>query len=213
MNILKNILHNTPKGTGIIINAETEAYPEIFALQIIKNVLTENKKIVYASFHPRSRRVMQSLGKHQNHLFKIIEMNFGQDIVAEYSCSSQLYEVNITLRNIRKEFGPEFIIVDSLNSLIAYNDVKDVLKFFIESIEEAVKFNTIELFIFDNRTQPENISRFLNSISNGIINLTTDNRGFTMHICKIVGTDFIHETHNYKVQIDNSDYWNSSINF
>lgn len=213
MSIISEILQKTPKGTAILIDGEMEAYPEVFALQIIKNALDLNKKVIYASFHPRSRKVMQTLGIKQSENFVLIEMNFGQEIVAKYSCSSQLYEINITLRNIRKELKPDIIIVESLTSLMAYNEVKDVIKFFMESIEESVKFNTIEFYFYDSRTQPENTSKFLNAISNGLMKLTVHDSSFMFHICKIVGTDFIHSNFNYDIFIDRENYWNSKITF
>jgi hypothetical protein len=215
LNILDNILLKPPRGYVFLVSASQESHYDLFMLTLIRRALHLEMPTLNVITEARNRSLMGTMAQKQGDIFRILEVNYGQETLGHHTCSPHLHEINIMMRSLRNELHPRVITFESLTPLLIDFSARDVVQFFKESVEESIKTGSIEFYLIHSDTADSVTMNQLYSLAQGIIMLTTSRGKNYLTIKKSTGVELPYNPVEYVPVMQNSDIseWQIELNW
>ena len=187
--IVDNLLSKPPQGYVYIIMASQESHYDLFMTTVIHRALEHRMKTLNVVTEARNRQLMEDMTNLQGDNFHILEVNYGQQILGDHSCSPHLHEINIMMRSLRNVIEPKVVTFEALTPLLIDFSARDVVQFFKESVEESIKNGSIEFYLIHADTADSVTMNQLFSLAQGIITLSTSRGKHYLTVKKATGID------------------------
>ncbi len=212
--LLEDLLVRPPAGYVFVVTASQDSRYDLFMLTILRLALKMGLATLEVITEARNRSIMEALAALQGDQFRILEMSFGQTPLGYYTCSPQLHEINILLRELRQVYSPKIVLFEGLTPLLIDFAARDVVQFFKECVEESVKCGSIEFYlIHDSSTDTVTLNQIY-SLSQGILSLNTERGKYYLTVRKATGVDLPAVTIQYIPQMVGRDHskWGIVLN-
>ncbi len=187
--IVDNLLSRPPKGYVYLVMASQESHYDLFMTTVIHRALKHEMKTLNVVTEARNRQLMEDMTKIQSDAFHILEVNYGQQILGNHTCSPHLHEINIMMRSLRNVIEPKVVTFEALTPLLIDFSARDVVQFFKESVEESIKNGSIEFYLIHADTADSVTMNQLFSLAQGIITLSTSRGKHYLTVKKATGID------------------------
>jgi len=169
--------------------ASQESHYDLFMTTVIHRALKHEMKTLNVVTEARNRQLMEDMTKIQSDAFHILEVNYGQQILGNHTCSPHLHEINIMMRSLRNVIEPKVVTFEALTPLLIDFSARDVVQFFKESVEESIKNGSIEFYLIHADTADSVTMNQLFSLAQGIITLSTSRGKHYLTVKKATGID------------------------
>ncbi|MGY5875245.1 MAG: hypothetical protein RTU30_05825 [Candidatus Thorarchaeota archaeon] len=188
-NIIDSLLTKPPRGYVFLVQAAQDSHYDLFMMTIIRRAIEIGLTVLEVVTEARNREIMADMAKLQAANYQILEVGYGQDTLGHHTCSPHLHEINIMLRGLRNEMGPNVISFEGLTPLLIDFSARDVVQFFKESVEESIKMGSVEFYLVHAETADSVTMNQLFSLAQGIITLTTSREKHYLSVKKSTGVE------------------------
>jgi len=214
-NIIDSLLTKPPQGYVFLVMASQDTHYDLFMTTIIKQSMEVGLTVLEVVTEARNRELMADMAELQGGCFQILEVSYGQETFGQHVCSPHLHEINIRMRALRNEIGPNIITFEGLTPLLIDFSARDVVQFFKESVEESIKTGSIEFYLIHAETADSVTMNQLFSLAQGIITLTTSMGRHYLTVKKAKGVELPYNPIEYVPQMSSkkkSD-WHIALNW
>ncbi len=214
-NIIDSLISKPPQGYVFLVMASQDSHFDLFMLTLVQKALELGMMTLEVITEARNRSLMTDMSSMQNEMFQILEVNYGQELLGKYSCSPHLHEINIMMRGLRNNLGPQVITFEALTPLLIDFSSRDVVQFFKESVEESIKAGSKEFYLIHSNTADDVTINQLFSLAQGIITLSTARGKHYLTIKKSTGVELPFNPIEYVPKMNNSDRikWTIEMNW
>ncbi|MHA1893225.1 MAG: RAD55 family ATPase [Candidatus Helarchaeota archaeon] len=208
-----------PDGYIILIKEDIGAGSNVLMENIIdslRNIEYRNYSILHCVVDPTYYFLIQDFLSKNNDskcgLLDVISNNPLSEKENYYHCKYQLQEISLTLKQAKRQLlknGDQlFLFFWSLNPLIINFNPKDVVKFYYDCVKDCISLGVVGIFQIQKGIASKEVSSGLESLSHGVIDLSTgyegDIRTNYLNVLKMIGREYSKKRIRYR--IENNDF-------
>lgn len=204
-----------PKGSSVLIEGGPGSGKTIFSLQVAKESLNQDKKVLYMSFEERVRRLVDHMREfdwdvgynyEENDSIQIKRYNaldIARSVEALLSEAKRELLIEVKPMLFPEDFEPDIVIIDSLTSIAsAFSGERSRFRIYMEQLFRYLEKEDITSFLIRETPNPTHIGVSSNSpggavsfLSDGIIAIynaihPTGKRDKGIEIVKMRGENF-----------------------